>query len=86
MQNIQELLDQCRKSVEDLVDEMENYKSMAELHSTSTKNLKGIADALSRTMKEIEPYTESKMRQHMLITYIGFGVNAFLLLLVLVLK
>ena len=82
-QDIHSLLDDCQAKAEALVLEMEEYKSSRELHQTATDGLEAVSKALEEVIDQIRPYSEAKQKRFQTIMIVGTSINAFLLLIVL---
>lgn len=82
----QELLAECESNAKELVTEIENYKQAVAYNKSLAKSLDGIVTALKKVSEEIAPYSEESMASNILFMKVGLGINAALLVLVLIIK
>jgi len=82
----QELLAECESAAQELVAEIDKYKQSVAYNKAVAKSLDGIGVSLENVLEKIAPYSEQKMDLHVLVTQLGLGLNALLLLLILIFK
>ena len=86
MPTIHELLDDSKKQCKALVGEMNTFKQARILNQKAADSLNATCDALQKTSKAIQPFTDSRIRWFMII--IGsatlFNTLLFVTLLLLI--
>jgi len=82
----QELLAECEAAAKDLVTEIDRYKQSVAYNEAVAASLDSVSNTLDDVLKKIAPYSTQKMDLHVLVTQIGLGLNAVLLLLILIFK
>ena len=83
-QDIHSALDECRSQTENLVEELRRYESSVDLNQAAADNLESVANAPKSTVRDIEPFTVRRMRQHQILVVSLLGTNALIGVLVLV--
>ena len=78
MQNIHELLEECKSQCEALVGEIEKFKESRQVHLKVTENLESLMAVLSSTLEEIKPLTEKRIKWLSFILLGGTGLNTLL--------
>ena len=82
MATIHELLDDTQKQCQSLVEEMEAFKSAKTLNQRATDCLESACEALKKTAKAIEPFTELRVRRLTLIVLAATALNSIMFLAV----
>ncbi len=83
MPDMHKLLDECQSQSQSLVNEIETFKESRVLHQQATEALEATAIALRRTLKEMKPLTEKRIRNLSIIILSATLVNLLLFLIVL---
>jgi len=84
-QNIHALIDECKTKTEELVAEIEKYKSGKEIHQVATASLESTSKALKDVIAQIMPFTELRFRRFQATVLIYSLVNTVVLVAILVL-
>lgn len=83
MPSIHELLDDTQKQCQALVQEMNAFKSAKELNERAVEGLDVACEALKKTAKAIEPFTEVRVRKLTLVLLIASALNVLMFLTML---
>lgn len=83
MPSIHELLDDTQKQCQALVQEMNAFKNAKELNQRAADGLDAACEALKKTAKAIEPFTEVRVRKLTLIILIASALNVIMFLMML---
>lgn len=83
MPTIHELLDDTQKQCEALVEEMKALKGARALNQKAADGLDATCEALKKTAKAIEPFTEVRVRRLELVFLIATAINVIMFLTLL---
>lgn len=79
-QDVHVVLDECRTKAESLVDEIERYKSAAEVNQSAADSLESVSKTLISVIEQIEPFTDVKFKKFQNVLIAGSIVNGGLLI------
>ncbi len=84
MPTIHELLADTQKRCEELVKEIDAFKSARALNQKAAESLDAMCETLKATTKAIEPFTEPRVRRIALILMVATGLNVILFFTILI--
>ena len=83
--NINTVLADCEKQAQQLITEIEKFRSAGKISEETTKTLVSLCDALTETQNRIKPFTEVFVRRTLYLVGAAFILNICLSLSILIL-
>lgn len=76
----QELLDQCKNNAQELVKELEKFKSSTAVNKSAADSFEKVSLALEKVLKEIRPFTDLRFRLFQRLIIGWSALNTILLI------